>query len=119
MIYSALYEVVVEFTKDYSQIRSALTKIEHFDKTCLRDVLKACNNLLMSNWGSQSFAQVLMISDLGIGLGQHSIKHLINSIPIEGQPLPFPMQCKLSILGIGNHDDVGLKIGKFYTLIIL
>jgi hypothetical protein len=72
----------------------------------------ACNNLLMSNWGSQSFAQILMITDFGIGLGTNSIKHLINTIPTEGQPLPFPMQCKLSILGIGNAEDTGFKYGK-------
>lgn len=112
VIYSALYEVVVDFTKDYSQIRTALSKIEHYDKTCLRDVLMACQRLLMSNWGSQSYAQILLISDLGIGLGANSLKHLIGSLPSENHPLPFPMQSKFSILGLGNLDDVGFKYGE-------
>lgn len=112
VIYSALYEVVVEFTKDYAQIRTALTKIEHFDKTCLVDVLSACNNILLSAWGSQSYAQVLLISDLGIGFGVNSLKHLLGTLPVDNRPLPFPMQSKLSILGLGNPEDVGFKYGE-------
>lgn len=66
----------------------------------------------MSNWGSQSYAQILLISDLGIGLGANSLKHLIGSLPSENHPLPFPMQSKLSILGLGNPEDVGFKYGE-------
>jgi hypothetical protein len=108
-----LYEVLVDFTKDYSLIRAALAKIEHYDKTCLHDVLKACNSLLTSNWGSQSYAQVLMVTDLGIGLGQRSLKNLINSLPGENQPLPLPLQSKISIMCLGNPDDAGFKYGEF------
>jgi Integrator complex subunit 14/von Willebrand factor type A domain len=112
VVYSALYEVLVDFTKDYSQIKAALSKIEHFDKTCLHNVLLACSNILTSNWGSQSYAQIVMVTDLGIGLGPKSIKNLINGLSGENQPLPFPLPSKFSIMCLGNaDDDPGFKHG--------
>lgn len=105
--------MLVDFTKDYSLIRSALAKIEHYDKTCLHNVLMACSNILTSNWGSQSYAQIVMVTDLGIGLGQKSLKNLISGLDGENQPLPLPLQSKFSILCLGNaDDDVGFKYGK-------
>lgn len=64
VVYSTLYEVLVDFTKDYSLIRQELTKIEHFDKTCLYNVLHACNNIMTSNWGNQNFVQILLVREL-------------------------------------------------------
>lgn len=105
--------MLVDFTKDYSLIRSALLKLEHYDKTCLQNVLMACSNILTSNWGSQSYAQILMVTDLGIGLGPKSLKNLINGLSGENQPLPLPLQSKFSIMCLGNPvDDAGFKYGN-------
>lgn len=114
VVYSALYEVLVEFTKDYSLIRAALLKLEHYDKTCLHNVLMACSNILTSNWGSQSYAQIIMVTDVGIGLGPKSLKNLINGLPgNENQPLPLPLQSNFSIMCLGNpDDDPGFKYGE-------
>lgn len=120
MIYSNLYEVVVEFTKDYSQIRQALTKIEHFDKTCLYNVLYACNKQLSSNWGGQNYSQILLVTDVGIGLAKNSVKSLINNsgtISHEPQPLPLPFPSKISVMCLGIDDDTGFKYGNEYFII--
>ena len=107
----------MDFTKDYSQIRQVLTKIEHYDKTCLLNVLAACNKQLSTNWGTQSYSQILFVTDLGVGLGKNSIKSLINSNGTSNDPppLPLPMPSKVSILCIGNEDDPGFKHGNFST----
>lgn len=120
VVYSALYEVLIDFTKDYSLIRSALAKIEHYDKTCLHNVLMACTNILTSNWGSQSYAQILMVTDLGIGLGSKSLKNLIIGLSGENPPLPLPMQSKFSIMCMGSSDDdPGFKYGKLSRLYLV
>lgn len=62
MIYSQLYEVVVDFTRDYDQIRQALTKIDHFDKTSITQMFRACNNIFSSTWGTQNYCQVNSIN---------------------------------------------------------
>lgn len=58
MVYSSLYEVVVDFTRDYDSIRQALYNIEHYDKTALENVLRAASSLLLTNWGTQNYSQV-------------------------------------------------------------
>lgn len=58
IVYSSSYETMVEFTRDYDQIRQALTKVEHYDKTCLEIVLHAINNRFQSTWGNQNYCQV-------------------------------------------------------------
>lgn len=108
---------MVDFTKDYSQIRQSLTKIEHFDKTSLQNILLCCNKQLSSNWGNQSYSQILLISDLGGGLGKNSIKSLINNIngasfDAQSLPLPLPFPSKISVMCLGNDDDAGFKYGK-------
>lgn len=82
----------------------------------------ACNNILTSNWGSQSYAQILMVTDLGIGLGPKSLKNLISGLSGENQPLPLPLQSKFSIMCLGNPDeDPGFKYGEvlYFTIVIL
>lgn len=58
LVYSSLFEIIVDFTRDYDVIKQALTKIDHYDKTCIANMLTAVNNILLSNWGSQNFCQV-------------------------------------------------------------
>uniref|UniRef100_A0A1Y9IW43 Integrator complex subunit 14 n=1 Tax=Anopheles minimus TaxID=112268 RepID=A0A1Y9IW43_9DIPT len=77
IIYSSLYEVVVDFTRDYDSIRNALHKIEHYDKTCLENVLVAVNNAFKAHWGSQNYCQIIFITDCGVGMGPSSLKNTI------------------------------------------
>lgn len=118
-----MYEVLVDFTKDYGLIRQALTKVEHYNKTCLFNMLQAANSIFSSNWGNQNYCQIIMITDCGIGLGQSSLKNIISGMTTSNsvekvQPLPLPfVHSKVSVLCLGNiTDDYGFKYGKMvYT----
>lgn len=103
VVFSSLYEVVIDFTKNYSLIRAALSKLDHYDKTQIHNLLMACSNILTSNWGSQSYAQILMVTDCGTGLGAKSLKNLIISetagLSPEASPImSLPPQSKFSII---------------------
>lgn len=121
IVYSSLYEIVVDFTRDYEAIKVALLKVEHYDKTCLANMLQAVKNVLSTNWGSQNYSQVLVFTDCGIGIGASSVKSLIETlkghrdhkrtnvlgITEENSPcLPFSMTSKLSFVCLGNPDDL-------------
>lgn len=80
MVYSTLYEILVDFTRDYDTVRQALSKVEHYDKTCLENMLQAVKTLLLTNWGSQNYSQVLVFTDGGIGLGSTSLAKTIDNI---------------------------------------
>uniref|UniRef100_A0A240PJY4 Integrator complex subunit 14 n=1 Tax=Anopheles atroparvus TaxID=41427 RepID=A0A240PJY4_ANOAO len=80
IVYSSLYEVLVDFTRDYDSIRQALHKIEHYDKTSLENVLVAVNNAFKSHWGSQNYCQIVFITDCGVGMGPSSLKNTIINI---------------------------------------
>lgn len=66
MVFSTLYEILVDFTRDYDLIRAALTKIEHYDKTALENMLQTVKSILLTNWGSQNYSQVRGGSGVGL-----------------------------------------------------
>uniref|UniRef100_A0A2M4BGK3 Integrator complex subunit 14 n=1 Tax=Anopheles marajoara TaxID=58244 RepID=A0A2M4BGK3_9DIPT len=80
IIYSSLYEVVVDFTRDYDSIRQALHKIEHYDKTSVEGVLVAINNAFRTHWGNENYCQIICITDCGVGMGPTSLKNTIINI---------------------------------------
>lgn len=105
IIYSSLYEVVVDFTRDYDAIKQALYNVKHFDKTCLENLLQAASVSLMTNWGSQNqcqvhnfetilqamwqngrlfLVQVLVFTHCGLGLGSTSLPATIRKLKLRG-----------------------------------
>ena len=58
VIFSSLYEQVVAFTKDYSEIRAALTRLEEYNKTCLDSALAGVSKLVIDEWGLSPQCQV-------------------------------------------------------------
>lgn len=111
IVYSSLYEIVVDFTRDYESIRVALQHIEHYDKTCVENMLQAVKTML-TNWGSQNYAQVLVFSDLSLGLGITSVRALIESLEKDQgdsaktpRCLPISKCSKLSFVCLGDPDE--------------
>lgn len=91
----------------------------------MENVLSAINNILLTNWGSQNYCQVIAITDCGIGLGVTSLKNTILNIQMAktkqqtGQPteppiLPFAYPSKLNMLCLGNLTDIYFK--KAYAM---
>lgn len=116
LVFSTLYEVLVDFTRDYDAIRTALTKIEHYDKTCLENMLHAVKNILISNWGSQNQSQVIVFTDCGIGFGQTSIRTTIASLRSgksdaiqTSMCLPFTFNSKLSFVCIAQPEEAYVR----------
>lgn len=110
--------MLVDFTRDYEAIKLAIAKIEHYDKTCLENMLQSVKNILLSNWGSQNQSQVLVFTDCGIGFGQTSIRTTIATLrssfstdaassgpPSTAMCLPFTFTSKLSFICIGQPED--------------
>jgi hypothetical protein len=85
-------------------------------------VLFACKKQLASNWGNQNYSQIILVTDVGIGLCKNSIKSLINSsntstsstngVVAEANPLPLLFPSKVTVMCLGSDEDVGFKYGK-------
>ncbi|XP_058460146.1 integrator complex subunit 14 [Malaya genurostris] len=134
IIYSSLYEVVVDFTRDYESIRQALHKIEHYDKTSLESVLVAVNNMFKTHWGNHNYCQIIFLTDCGIGLGPSSLKNTIINlqnykaqssstgvkVPLsENQWVGFSYPSKLTFMCLGNITDTTFKFGtKLYQQLL-
>lgn len=106
----------MDFTRDYEAIKQAIAKIEHYDKTCMENMLQAVKSILLSNWGSQNHSQVLVFTDCGIGFGPKSLRTTIATLRNQrdtngtvGTPttmcLPFTFTSKLSFMCIGQPED--------------
>lgn len=57
-MFSSLWEQSVPFTRDFETIRTALTKLEDYDKSCLMTALSGLSNLIIEEWGSSAPVQV-------------------------------------------------------------
>lgn len=126
--YSASYEkVLVDFTRDYDHIKQVINKnkIDHCDKTSLNRLLLAANGIFSSNWGTQNYCQIIIVTDCGLGLGKTSIKNTINHIKNcrtgiitnETTVLPLPFQSKISVMCLGNIvTDASFKYGALLLI---
>ncbi|KAK0051696.1 von Willebrand factor A domain-containing protein 9 [Biomphalaria pfeifferi] len=111
--FSYLYEQLSTFTRDYSIIRTALTKVEAFSKTCIESALKGIKDVTSEEWSNTS-CQVILITDGSLGVGVGSLKHSLETMNArksveEKFPLPFPFPCKLHIVCIANPNDPDVR----------
>lgn len=80
VVYSTLYEIIVDFTRDYEQIKQVLHNIEHYDKANLQNVLQASTSMMLTNWGQQNLSQILVFTDCGIGMNSTCLEKTIVSL---------------------------------------
>lgn len=116
--------MVVGFTRDYEEIRKALTTLEHYDKTSVENVLQGINDILTSTWGTHNFCQVLMVSDCGIGMRSSSVVEVVNGLIKRKQTnddsynwLPFTCPSRINFCCLGNPNDNGFRNGEWRTLL--
>lgn len=103
--------MVCPFTRDYDSIRSKLQIIEECDKTNIENVLHAINNLVLSEWGTSTPCQVILITDGNPGVGHASLGDTLNSLnarPPNSFPLPFSFPGKLLVVCLANPADATL-----------
>lgn len=108
--------MVVGFTRDYEEIRKALSSLEHYDKTCVENVLQGLNGILLSTWGSQNYCQVLMVTDCGIGMRNSSVVEVVNGLIKRKQCnddsyswLPFVCPSRINFCCLGNPAESTFK----------
>lgn len=113
--FSSLYEIVSPFTRDFDALKSKLQHLEEYDKTCVESALVGVNRLVLSEWGSATPCQVVLITDGCPGIGPMSLKHSLNTLnqrdPSNPFPLPFSFPCKLSVMCVSSPDESGLLLG--------
>lgn len=107
--FSKEFEVRVDFTRDYDQIRQAVKKQLHYDSSCIDTLLKGVNDILNSNWGAQNLCQMVVFTDCGIGFGSKSLPAIIRSIT-SNQTAQFPWitglsSTKINVICLGLNSE--------------
>lgn len=109
VIFSSLYEQVVPFTRDYNEIRTAVEKLEDYDKTCIETALGGVNMLIVEEWGASAPCQVVLVTDGALGFGEGSLKQVVQAYSNRSAlaadhkfSLPFKFPCKLHVLLLGD-----------------
>ncbi|KAG7301187.1 hypothetical protein JYU34_014035 [Plutella xylostella] len=102
--YSSTHDVAVPFTRDFDTIRTKLTHLEEGDKTCLEAALLGINHLVMSEWGSQTLVQTVLITDGSCGVGP-----LGRNLVIQALPLPPPYPSRVHIIPIASPNEPSLQ----------
>ncbi|ESO88197.1 hypothetical protein LOTGIDRAFT_206942 [Lottia gigantea] len=116
VVFSYLYEQLVSFTRDYDSIKTALNKVEVYNKTCIETVLTGISAIILEEWGNSSPCQVVLVTDGSPGIGQGSLKHFLQTYSENDDqtnnaksPVPFKFPCKLHVVCIANNNDSELK----------
>lgn len=78
LAYSSSCDVRTDFTRDYDHIKQAMKKVEFGDKVCLLSLMKFIAGISNSNWGSQCFCQVVVLTDCGLGFGNTSLGNFLH-----------------------------------------
>lgn len=58
IIFSSLYEEKCPFTRDYNLIKSELQNLGDYDKTCIEAAFHGVNNMVLTEWGSNTACDV-------------------------------------------------------------
>ncbi|KAK3606008.1 hypothetical protein CHS0354_025040 [Potamilus streckersoni] len=117
VLFSYLWEQLVPFTRDVESIKTALTKLEEYNKTCFESVLAGISTLVVEEWGTATSMQVILITDGNMGVGPGSLKETLKKwksiqageVSDEKCPLPFPFHAKLHVMCIANPNDPALS----------
>ncbi|KAI5718797.1 hypothetical protein M8J76_000464 [Diaphorina citri] len=99
--FSSTCEVISPFTRDFESLRSKLTQLEECDKTCFDSVVQCVNRLVLSEWGSSTPCQVILLTDGNLGM---------SSITIEPPVFSFP--CKLTSVIISKTKSCHPSLKK-------
>lgn len=121
MAFSSLWEIVQPFTRDYETLKSALSKIENYDRTCIDIALEGVRTTVLEEWGAGTPCQVVLITDGSIGTGYKTSKFRWKDSTKSSEPfpLPFPFSSKLFIMCISQPDEATLQTAlPFYQHLI-
>lgn len=113
MVYSSLWELVVPFTRDYEQIKSALINVESFDKTNIINALRGVHELVIEEWGTTMPIQIILVTDGNAGIDALMMNRDLTFGRTREDvkwPLPFPFPCKLHIVCISPASEPSMKM---------
>ncbi len=119
--YSSQCDLVVNFTRDITELRAKLTTIDNFDSTCILAGLRGMINYVMEQWGTAVPVHVILVTDAGGGSGQNSLKTVVatkNQQEVDGI-FPVRFGGKLDVVCVNHADDASLQenVPQFERLI--
>ena len=63
-MFSYLWEQLVPFTRDFEAIKTAISKSETYNTTCIEGVLTGIKALLSDEWNASTLSQVKVLIEI-------------------------------------------------------
>ena len=118
--FSSLWEIVVPFTRDYESLKQGCISVNVYDKTCFDNAFSGVVGHVIEEWGTSVPCQVILVTDGRTGLGQGSLKDLIDGRRTSNsdQPFPFPLPfpCKIHVVCIATPNELAGDLMLFQKL---
>ncbi|XP_039278310.1 integrator complex subunit 14 isoform X2 [Nilaparvata lugens] len=93
--FSSACEVISHFTRDFDQLKLKLNRLEECDKQDIEAALQAINTIVLSEWGTATPCQVIVITDGDLTKV---------SQPSAALPFPFPgKMVAVALTAAGSH----------------
>ncbi|KRT78491.1 hypothetical protein AMK59_8028, partial [Oryctes borbonicus] len=116
IVFSSLYEEKCPFTRDYNLIKLELQNLGDYDKTCIETAFHGVNNIVLTEWGSNTACDVILVTDASTGIGPGSLKESLSTASQRAStnafPLPFAFPAKLHIVCVAPPNDPSLLKSK-------
>lgn len=116
LTFSSLWDKLVNFTRDYEQIKAALNDLDQYhDKTNVLNAIIGVNDLVMEEWGSSCpLVNVILVTD-----GSCTMSALDFDSMADKQIVTFQFPCKLHVVCIGSPNEPSIQSSmSFFSNII-
>uniref|UniRef100_A0A1B6BY33 Integrator complex subunit 14 n=1 Tax=Clastoptera arizonana TaxID=38151 RepID=A0A1B6BY33_9HEMI len=97
LTFSSMYEVISPFTRDFDMLKARLQVLEEGDQTFFEPAFIEVNRLVLSEWGSTTPCQVILVTD-----GSFSNSSILENLSKPGSPIPFAFPGNLTIATIAQ-----------------
>lgn len=115
MLFSSLWERNVGFTRDYEQIKTALSNLDAFyDKTNIYNALNGVRDLIHQEWGTNVPCNIILVTDGNPGISSYS-----DLDTNEKQSLAFNFPAKLHVVCVCDPaEQLANRCVSFYKRIL-
>ncbi|ESN90910.1 hypothetical protein HELRODRAFT_104323 [Helobdella robusta] len=122
--FSHTFNQLVPFTRDYNEIKSALSTYEDQNITDIEVGLEGAARVILNEWGVTPTSQVLLITEGRLGLSEHCLPSYLKRLknPTKKLLFPFPFKCVLHVVclsTITSHENFTEMISSYEQLLML
>jgi hypothetical protein len=125
VVYSSLWEVRHDFTRNHETIKNGIYDLELYDKSNVVNAIRGLLSLKLEEWAQDGTINIILVTD-----GQYHQRRIsrkrnkqndeeYNDVPLEELKDQFDFPCKIQVVCVTSPHDPALKYSlKFYKNLV-